>query len=195
MRKLLALILFAGIWTGSPAQTFDAQAAAAQTAVTNLHSAAEAKVAADAQRISDLNTVNNSLTSAGGKPHRDEQFAGAADRCHHLDQHRSAAQIQTLQSTFTWRGQEWVSWHTNCNAQVGGSGKGVGLQNTAPGAYFAITPTLPAAGTANYFDCYYTWDAAPDEIKTHFRYTLPWTFPRRRMRTPRRRWRWRSASR
>jgi hypothetical protein len=72
---------------------------------------------------------------------------------------------------------EWVSWHTNCNAQVGGSGNGVGLQNSAPGAYFAITPTPPAAGAVNYFDCYYTWDAAPDESKTHFRYTLPWTFP------------------
>jgi hypothetical protein len=57
MRKLLALILFAGIWTGSPAQTFDAETAAAHSAVTTLQAAAEAKVADAAARIATLNTT------------------------------------------------------------------------------------------------------------------------------------------
>jgi hypothetical protein len=149
MKRFLSVILLLAACACAPAQTFDTQSAAAFTAVQQLQAAAEAKVASDAQQIAALTSTNAAL----------------------------ASQIESLHSTFTFSGVEWLPAKINCNAQVGGSGNGIGTQTTAPGAQFAIAPTPPVLGAANYFDCYYTWDFTPDEAKTHFRFTIPWTFP------------------
>jgi hypothetical protein len=169
MKKFLAAIALLAA-SFAPAQTFDSQAAAAQAAVQQLQGAAEAKVAADASAITSLTSTNSALSSQNSS--LSQQNAALGSQVTSL-----AAQIQTLQSTFTWRDMEWVTWKINCAAQVGGSGNGIGTQVTAPGAQFAIAPTPPPLGASNYFDCYYTWDAAPDESKTHFRFTQPWAFP------------------
>jgi hypothetical protein len=76
-----------------------------------------------------------------------------------------------------YRDAEWHRWGMNCNAQVGGSGNGVGAQSLAPGASFTITPAKPAAGSSNYYDCYFPDDVAPDDNRKNFSLTLPWQFP------------------
>jgi hypothetical protein len=166
MRKFLAaiILLAASAFTLPTAgsQTFDAQAAAAHAAVQQLQASAEAKVAADASALAALASTNSSQT---------QQISALTSTNTAL-----ASQIEALRSTFTFSGIEWVPARINCTAPVGGSGNGIGTQTTAPGAQFAIAPTPPTLGAANYFDCYYTWDTAPDESKTHFRFTIPWTF-------------------
>jgi hypothetical protein len=134
----------------------DSQYQSAATALEQLHSAANAQIASANQQSAALQTQ---LDAAG---------AVVSDL---------RAQIATWLATKTYSDLEWLTWKINCNAQVGGSGNGAGAQTIAPGASFTITPAAPVAGAANYFDCYYTADVAPDDAKKHFALTIPWTFP------------------
>jgi hypothetical protein len=147
-RKLIAVVfLLVSIFT--QAQQFPTETTAAQTAVNNLASAAEAKVAA-------LNTTNATLTSAN---------------------EALAQQIASLKLVKVYSSLEWHRWGMNCAAQVGGSGNGQGSQQPAPGASFSIAPTAPAAGASNWFDCYFPDDVQPDDTKKTFSLTMPWQFP------------------
>jgi hypothetical protein len=147
MKKLLLSLVLLSAFTH--AQTFTNETAAAQAAVFNLSSAAEARVVSDDAIITSLQSDKLALQ----------------------------AQIQQLQSTSVYRDLEWHRWGMNCNAQVGGSGLGVGSQQPAPNASFSIAPATPAAGAANYFDCYFPDDVLPDDNKKHFSLTMPWQFP------------------
>jgi hypothetical protein len=147
MKKLL--LAFYLLASVAYTQTFDQEATAAQTALSALQTAAESKVAADNAHISSLIASNASLTT----------------------------QVTSLKITDVYKDLEWNGWKINCDSQVGGSGNGVGGQVLAPGASFSITPTPPALGQTNYFDCYYTDDFNPDDTKKNFKLTMPWTFP------------------
>lgn len=147
MKKLL--LAFCLLVSVMYGQTFDQETANAQQSVATLSQAAEARVAANTAQISSLIGTNASLTT----------------------------QILSLKTTDVYKDLEWLAWGVNCKAQVGGSGNGVGSQNTAPGATFSIVPVVTGAGQSNYFDCYYTADFSPDDTKKHFKLTMPWTFP------------------